>query len=242
MREKIADFHSHILPGMDDGSGSVEESLAMLRLEADQGIGHVVATPHFDPRKDNPEAFLKRRDRAEALLRSAMEGMPELPKLTLGAEVYYFPGMGHSARLEALTVSGTRTLLVEMPAAPWEEAMYRDLEALSRQGLLPVIAHIDRYIGPFRRYGIPKRLENLPVLVQANASFFLKPATAGLALGMLEKQQIHLLGSDCHDLTSRPPNLGAALQRIRKKLGEEALEAICRHQSRAFRENPSRLP
>ncbi len=234
MMEKIVDFHSHILPGMDDGSRSVEESLAILRLEAEQGIGQVVATPHFDPRRDTPEAFLRRRDRAEALLRKAMEGRPGLPKLSVGAEVYYFPGISHSEAMKSLAVSGTGTILVEMPAAPWEEAMYRELEGLSRQGLLPVIAHVDRYIGPFCSHGIPRRLEGMPVLVQANGSFFLKPATAGLAMRMLKKQQIHLLGSDCHNLTSRAPNLGKALKHIRKRLGEEALEAICVWQSRAL--------
>ena len=57
----IIDFHTHVLPAMDDGSRSVEESLQMLRMEAEQGIFHVVATPHFYPQYDNPEQFLRKR-------------------------------------------------------------------------------------------------------------------------------------------------------------------------------------
>ena len=59
--EKVIDFHSHILPGIDDGSASVEQSIAMLRMEAEQGIDHVVATPHFYPQYDTPEHFLRKR-------------------------------------------------------------------------------------------------------------------------------------------------------------------------------------
>ena len=58
------DFHSHILPGIDDGSQSLEETVELLRLEARQGIDAVIATPHFYPDRDKPEAFLKNRARA----------------------------------------------------------------------------------------------------------------------------------------------------------------------------------
>ena len=105
--------------------------------------------------------------------------------------------------------------------------MYRELEQIyTRWGITPVVAHVDRYIAPFRTYGIPKTLEQLPVLVQANASFFLNRGTASMAMKMLRQGQIHLLGSDCHNLTSRQPNLGPALDRIRSKLGQGALNGI----------------
>ena len=83
----IVDFHSHILPGIDDGSESLQESIAMLRTEAAQGIGHVVATPHFYPRYETPEDFLHKRDQAEAVLLSAMKREKGLPQLSVGAEV-----------------------------------------------------------------------------------------------------------------------------------------------------------
>jgi protein-tyrosine phosphatase len=88
-----ADFHSHILPGGDDGSRSVNESLKMLSLDADQGIRRVIATPHFYANHDTPERFLKRREAAWSHLREAVEGFSGLPEIVLGAEVYYFPGM-----------------------------------------------------------------------------------------------------------------------------------------------------
>ena len=105
--------------------------------------------------------------------------------------------------------------------------MYRELEELYvRRGLTPIVAHVDRYISPFRTFGIPKKLEELPVLVQANAEFFLNRYTADMALRMLKKERIHLLGSDCHDLHSRKPNLGDAVDLIQKRLGGQVVSGI----------------
>ena len=223
----VVDFHSHILPGIDDGSASVEESIKLLQLEMEQGIKHVVATPHFYANYDSPQHFLRRRAAAEQLLREATSAHAGLPEVTVGAEVYYFPGISESELLKQLTIGGKRCILIEMPHAPWSKAMYRDLEGIYvKQGLTPVIAHVDRYIAPFRTMGIPEQLADLPVIVQANADFFLDRPTSRMAMRMLRREQIQLLGSDCHNLKDRPPNLGSAIEKIRKKLGDEALERI----------------
>lgn len=60
----MIDFHSHILPGIDDGSASVEESLKLLEMLAEQGVKTVVATPHFYPDRTSVSDFLRRRDAA----------------------------------------------------------------------------------------------------------------------------------------------------------------------------------
>lgn len=232
---KVTDFHSHILPGVDDGSKSLEMTLKMLRMMAEQGITRVVATPHFYPQHDTPERFLKRRAESERLLREAMAGERGLPELHIGAEVYYFHGMSDSDAIRELTIDKNKCILVEMPSVPWTDAMYRELEALYvKRGLTPVVAHVDRYISRFQTHGIPKHLENLPVLVQANAEFFLERSTARMALRMLKKGTIHLLGSDCHNLSERSPNLGAALKLIQKRLGPDALEHIRFHEQLAL--------
>jgi len=234
----ITDFHSHILPEIDDGSRSLEESLEMLREEARQGIQHVVATPHFYPQRDNPERFLERREQAEKRLREAMSQDCSLPRLNVGAEVYFFPGISESEVLSRLTIAKKRYILLEMPQSPWKDSMFRELENIYiKQGLTPIIAHIDRNISPFRTHGIPQRLSDLPVLVQANASFFLNRATAAMALRMLRNEQIQLLGSDCHNMTHRPPRLGEAVSVIRKKFGEEMLVQLKENVDIVFGDN-----
>lgn len=223
----IIDFHSHVLPGIDDGSASLEESLEMLRLEREQGISCVVATPHFYAHHDSPERFLARRKKAEKALRSAMADEPGLPELIVGAEVYFFPGISECDAINELTIAGKRFILIEMPESPWTPGMLRELEDIRfRYGITPVIAHVDRYIAPFRTHGIPEQLEQLPVLVQANANFFLRSGTKRMALRMLRKGQIHLLGSDCHDMSVRRPNLGVAVTQIEHHLGTDILEQI----------------
>lgn len=223
----MIDFHSHILPGIDDGSASLEESIAMLKMEAEQGITHVVATPHFYARYDKPEEFLARRDWAEEKLRNEMAKYEGMPELSVGAEVYYFRGMSDSEFLPQLTIKGRKFVMIEMHNSPWPKPAIQELQAIhDRWGIVPIIAHVDRYIAPLKTHGIPEQLGKLPVFVQANADFFEKKATAGMAMRMIKKDQIQLLGSDCHNLTSRKPNLGKALELIEKRLGSDALARI----------------
>ena len=231
---RISDFHSHILPAIDDGSRSVEESLQMLRLEAEQGVRRVIATPHFYAHRDTMEHFLQKRKAATERLKEAVTKSSELPEILVGAEVYYFRGISNSDQTLGLTIEGKSCILVEMPYAEWTESMYQELETIyMRFGITPIIAHIDRYLRPFQGRQVLKRLAELPVLVQANADFFLNKATGRRALRMLKQDQIHLLGSDCHNLKDRAPNLGLAIEKIRKKLGDEVLERVVSYQKDA---------
>ena len=231
----IVDFHSHILPGIDDGSASVKESIAMLQMEMEQGIRQVIATPHFYPRRDSPERFLARRHAAEAQLQDALAEHGELPQIICGAEVYYFSGISNCEALPELTIGNRPYILIEMPHAPWTKSMYAELEEIpARWGITPIIAHVDRYFSLLSTHGIPERLEELPVLVQANASFFLHSSSRGRAIRMLKRDQIHLLGSDCHNLSSRLPNLDKALQVIDRQLPPEVLDRIEQYQEQVL--------
>lgn len=223
----FTDFHTHLLPGVDDGSPDAAVTLQMLRASTAQGITTLVATPHFYPQRHNPDAFVIRRREAFTQMLEAARGQTVLPRLRLGAEVRYYPGMGDSQAIQALAISGSRAILVEMPPAPWTRPMLRDLERIyTRQGLVPIIAHLDRYISPLLHRNLPRTLQSLPVAVQANADFFLRRSTARYALDLLEQDQIHLLGSDCHNLTDRAPNLGPAMEAIRRKAGEDVIRRI----------------
>ena len=206
----MVDFHSHILPQMDDGSRSIQESLEMLRMSAEQGIQVMAATSHFYAEENTVERFLERRETAWKTLSERME--PGMPKVLPGAEVYYFEGMQRTESLSRLRIEGTNLLLLEMPFSPWSDRMVAEIMAVNR---LPdtkvVLAHIDRYLR-FQKAAVWDTLLENGVLMQVNASFFFNRFSKHKALRMAKKGQIHLLGSDCHNTTSRPPQLGEAMK------------------------------
>lgn len=211
----VTDFHTHILPCVDDGSQSVEQSLQMLSMQAQQGVQNVVLTPHFYPQYQELEEFLQQRDEAFLQLQTAVKDLPQCPHLHLGAEVHYYGGMSNSEDLRRLTVGSSPYILVEMPVRPWNDRDYRELELIYRKlGLIPIIAHLDRYLGPFRTERIFRRLEALPVKIQVNTAFFTEKATCRKALRYLQAKRIHFIGSDCHSTEHRKPNMKEAIDRI----------------------------
>lgn len=203
----------------------------MLKMASRQGIHGMIATPHFYAHHDTPAHFLQQRRESLLRLQEAMSQEEDLPAIRVGAEVYYFSGISDSDILDSLVIEGTNCVLLEMPMDKWTKKMYKELEDIRlKRGLLPIIAHVDRYLSPLRTHGIPQALEKLPVAVQANANFFIRHSTRQMALRMLRSGQIHLLGSDCHNSTSRPPNLESALEIISHRLDVSVLDNIVAYQ------------
>ena len=212
----MIDFHSHILPKVDDGSQSMEESLEMLRRSGRQGIDTVFLTSHFYAYEDNLDSFLKRRNSAYAALKKAVSNSDEpMPRLLRGAEVLYFPGIGRASEIACLTLENTKCLLVEPPWDEWSPVILDEIEeAGERLRLIPVIAHVDRYMEMFDDWTIAEQIFRRKMLAQVNASFLISPDTSAYAMELLSRGRFQLIGSDAHNLTSRPPNIGKAVRRI----------------------------
>ena len=235
----MIDFHSHILPHIDDGSSSLQVSLEMLQMEAQQGITHVVATPHFYAQETKLERFMERRDHAERKLRCEMEKHSGLPQLLVGAEVSFFRGVSETEFLPELTIGGTNSVLIEMPATPWEDYFYAELKAIwERRRIVPIVAHIDRYINFWNCRSIMQNLAQLPVLVQANAESFVNRRSAARMQRLLQQDLVHLIGSDCHDLAERVPNIADAVERITQKLGPDALTRVHTYEEKFLQQIP----
>ncbi len=220
----MIDWHSHLLPAIDDGSRSVSESLSILEMMASQGVNTVVATPHFYANAEQVDKFLERREKSFEDLKSRL---PEnSPNILLGAEVKYYPGISKLESLEKLTAQGSKLLLLEMPMIKWTEYTVRELEELaSLKGITVMLAHIERYL-KLQSSDVWNRLYESGVLMQVNASFFLEFRTRRKALEMLKNGKIHFIGSDCHNITSRPPRIGKAYENIKKKFGERFINQI----------------
>ena len=226
----MLDFHTHILPSVDDGSESESESLAMLKLLYEQGVRQVYATPHFYAHKDTPSAFLERRNEAyERIRENIKEGMPTVG---LGAEITYYSGVSRMAELLDMRLSGTKLLLLEMPMERWSDYAVKEIIALScSSDIIPIIAHSER-CKRMQPKSVMQMLYEQGVLSQANASYINTPATRRRALREIKRGEIHLLGSDCHGVSYRPPLIGDAYSAIEKKLGKSFLDSfIAREQA-----------
>jgi protein-tyrosine phosphatase len=152
----------------------------------------------------------------------------ELPEIRFGAEVYFFDGISDCEFISQLAVEDSKSIMVEMPMRRWSDRIICELDGIrQKQSLTPIIAHIDRYVELLDKNVFPK-LSEMGVLIQANAEFFISRKTRKTALKMLSRGDIHLLGSDCHDLSERKPNLKEALDIIIANLGEEAVGFINR--------------
>ena len=224
-RTHVIDFHTHVLPKMDDGSKSVEMSLEMLRTMRAQGIDTVVATPHYYARHEEIDRFLERREHALQRLTDALDG--DFPQLITGAEVAFYFGIEQEHGLDKLCITGTRTLLLEMPFAPWSDYELNAVAALCfDKNLTVVLAHYERFVGFQKGNGMLERVLKLPVYVQINAESLLPFFGGRQWVKMFEEHRAHLLGSDSHNLTGRAPNLDKARAVLQKRLGSEALERV----------------
>lgn len=231
----MIDFHSHILPCVDDGSRSVDETLKMLEMMSAQGVKTVVATPHFDVSEQTADEFLQKRN---AAYNRVLQARPEVdPEIVLGAEVRYYDGISHFDSLDKLTVQNSRLLLLEMPLLQWSSYWVDEVCKISSLGKITVVlAHIERYLNLQKPYVLPTLIQN-GVLIQSNASFFTSRFSSRKALRMLKKNQIQFLGSDCHNLTTRPPNMQSALNVIAKKFGNEFLNDFVYYGNELFLDN-----
>ena len=208
----IVDFHTHILPGMDDGSADPAESAAMLAEEARQGVDLVVLTPHFYATENSPRQFLARRSAAYQRLMQVIR--PEFPQLRLGAEVQYFEGMSRAESLDALRVEGTPLLLLEMPFSRWPSRTVSEvLELNDQQGMQVVLAHVERYLS-MQREEVWRTFAENGVLMQASASAFRSWGKRRKIRSMMRDGMIRFFGSDCHNMDDRPPNLNAAYRYV----------------------------
>lgn len=191
----------------------------MLRRQAEQGVGVVCAASHYYADQNSIGTFCERRAAAMERLQAVM---PEgLPRIVPAAEVAFFSGISGCRGLSRLCIQGTRTLLLEMPFAQWNDFQTEEVEALVLdRNYRVVLVHPERFCGS--RHNLEKlwQLEELPVGLQVNAGTLTRWRSRKLGLELLRGARYPLLGSDCHNLTSRPPNLKEGRRVVVQKLGQ----------------------
>ncbi len=215
----MIDLHCHILPGVDDGPATLQESLAMLRLAAADGVRTIVATPHLPP-----EAFSESPWIAEAVARLGEvcreEGLPL--ELLPGAEVPAVPEvLAHLERLPRL--AGGEYLLLEPPLAGLPNYLEDIVFNLQLIGIKVILAHPERTQLLRAKPELFPRLAERGCLLQINATSLERRVDRGtrrLAAGLLRAHSECVLASDAHDALYRPPLLRRALGALRTLGGE----------------------
>lgn len=214
----MIDFHSHILPCMDDGSKSAEESLSLLSRLSEQGVTCVVATPHFYAERESVAHFLERRNASFHTLKEVLPATA--PTVLLGAEVCYYGGISRLEELASLCVENSRLLLLEMPFTRWTQSVVNEVVDLAcRSNLTVVLAHVERYV-EWQERRVWERLQRSGVLFQVNASAFMGFWSRRRMVKWLKAGAVHLLGSDCHSIAHRPPRIGEAMAVIKRACGD----------------------
>lgn len=231
----VIDFHSHVLPGIDDGSRNSEESLGMLQLSASQGIDVMAATSHFYTTEDRISSFLDRRKRSEERLKEKIDQLTKkkVPRLIMGSEVAFFVGISRAERLEELTYEGTDLLLLEMPFTKWGKSEIEEVKyIIEHRELQVLLAHLERFLMiPGNKKRIYELME-LPVHVQMNAGSFERWGERRRILKMIKKKGMIFLGSDCHGILHRVPNLATGREALEKMMGSAFINEMDKEAAR----------
>ena len=223
-RLRLCDMHCHILPGIDDGCKTAEESLAMLHKSWDQGIRWMFLTPHYDHHISIQEFMQVREASYQELLSAVSPETEDIPYLQLGAEVAFFQGISHEENLDWLCLGKSNYLLLEMPFSPWSPAVLRELNTLQYSlGIHIIIAHIERYLF-LQDAQTQNAIFDTDFLFQTNSSFLLTDFRR--AERLIRSGFIDFLGSDSHSPVERPQNLRKSADLLEKKGYYEELKAM----------------
>lgn len=230
----MTDLHCHILPGIDDGAKDVSVSLELLHKEYEDGVRNIAFTSHFNSERTTVEAFLEKRAAAYARLTEALKEEPMDFRFKLGSEVYFSPKLCE-LDAKALCMGDTAYMLIEFPTTHKPHFIKQTLYALQEQGILPLIAHIERY---------PYVLDDPTLLYEWVAAGAYAQINAGALLqdAKLRKKLckfiswglVHVLSTDTHSPDKRPPRMAEGIQMLQKTLGTEIADRIVRNGDELF--------
>jgi protein-tyrosine phosphatase len=208
----VIDLHAHVLPGLDDGARSLDESAEILGLAAQEGVTAVAATPHV--RHDFPTRP-EEMEQGVASVRHELEARGIALKLLPGGELDYEELAGRTTEeLTRFALGGNaRYLLVEFPYVGWPLRLPSELERLLTAGIVPVLAHPERNSAVAEQPSLLASMVEAGALVQLTASSitgaFGRPVRR-VAHELLDAGLAHLIATDVHAPTLGRAGLAAA--------------------------------
>lgn len=230
----MTDIHSHILPGIDDGARTVEDSIILIKKEIENGVDTIVLTPHFNPVVDSLDEFLEKRANAfKQLVDEVVQQNIDI-NLVLGAEVFFSPELVN-LDVDKLCIADTDFILIEFPFHSYPVWTTEVFYQLLIKGKTPIIAHIERY-SYFR-----KDIETLYNHIESGCLAQINAEAVKSEFKFIKKcidhNLVHFIATDTHSITSRPPLMKKAAKFLDKKAKgfvEQAAknaEAVIKNQS-----------
>lgn len=224
----LVETHCHILPGIDDGAPDVETSLKMIDKLKRQGARAIILTSHYYSDSISYDDFLARRQGALNALKAALP--EDSPRLIPAAEVYISKYLFNYDNLDDICIGNTKYALIEHPfSSRFSDDTYERLLNLNYDyGIKPILAHIERYEALMDNEELLDKYIEMGCLTQVNISSFSnsRRSVRKKLIKYLESGRIHLIGSDCHNLDSRPPEYEDGIKAIIKKSGEDAINVL----------------
>lgn len=208
----LTEYHCHILPGIDDGSDSVETSLKMVEMMKNQGIQRICATPHFYAHREKSVAdYLKKRQAAY----EKIQGKTAVTDIHLGAEVAIERGISELDGIEKLVIEGTRIILLELQYRPYEKWMSEEIYNIAAEYKLKVmLAHVHRYLPYYSKEELETIL-HCNAIYQINNEAFASWREKKVAKKVMAEHTHFAFGSDAHNTSSRKPNWDLLLKKVK---------------------------
>ena len=228
MNFNYTDIHCHILPGVDDGSETLEQSMQMLAIAYEEGCRQLILTPHYE-RGRNRYTPQQLEEIFVGLQEQVAMQYPDM-KLYLGNELLYESGVLDDVKNGLVhKLADTRYLLVEFNIRISYQELYQAMKELTQARIYPVIAHVERYYCLSGHLEHIQELESLGVYFQMNAESMLGSIfdeNVRWCRKLLKDRYISFLGTDAHNLDNRAPHMRETLEWMYKKLDSTYVEAI----------------
>ncbi|GAA3763227.1 tyrosine-protein phosphatase [Terriglobus aquaticus] len=225
----MVDIHHHLIFGVDDGSPDLPTSVAMVQMAAEDGVTHLVATPHAN------EQYPYDRSAHEVRLRQIRDALPQSvsSRIQLGLGSDFHLDYDNTANIGAVTkqyaINGGPYLLIELSDTGIPARIDELLYQMRVAGLTPILTHPERNSTLQRSRSRLREWMKADMLVQVTANSltgqFGKLANR-IAWELMENRWVHFVSSDAHDLTRRTPRLSAAYEAVRKRMGEDTAERL----------------
>lgn len=210
----IVDFHSHIIPGLDDGSRNFAMTSSMLDISKKQGVEYIAATSHFICGE-----LEYSREEYDFILKNVRENVKDI-NVVSGMEVYINPDLKKLYKEKRIwTINNSRYMLIELPMNDfpmYTEEVFYDLRL---EGIVPILAH------PERNRAIIKDETLLEALIEQGAMSQMNVGSLTGAFGktvkefserLVKRNMIHILGSDAHNDVHRTTSVEEGRKMLKK--------------------------